>query len=118
MNQRTVKNWIIASFAIFMLSYVAKLFNPDPFILALLRMIGLISSLLAVGYYVTSPGTKLGKVSFAGVIIMTSGIVFKILHWTGADELIYAGLVALCVPFAISFFRKKAQQEEELPQKE
>jgi FtsH-binding integral membrane protein len=117
MNQRTVKNWIIASFAVFILSYMAKLFDPDPFIPALLRMIGLISSLLAVGYYVTSPGTTIGKVSFAGVIVMTLGIVFKIFHWTGADELIYAGLVALVVPFAIGLFRKKVQREKELSNK-
>jgi hypothetical protein len=111
MNKNAVTNWIIASFAAFILSYVAKLFDPDPFIPALLRMIGLISSLLAVGYYVTSPATTLGKVSFAGVIIMTSGIVFKILHWTGADETIYTGLAIFGVPFAIGFFRKKVQQE-------
>jgi hypothetical protein len=118
MNQKIVKLWIIASFAIFVSSYAAKLFDPDPLVPALLRMIGLISSLLAVGYYVTSPRTTLGKISFAGVIIMTIGIVFKILHLMGADQLIYTGLVVLGVPFVIGLFRKKAQQEEELSQKE
>jgi voltage-gated potassium channel Kch len=113
MKKNAVKTWIIVSFAVFALGLAAQLFIPDPFIPGLLRGIGWISSLVAVGYYVTSPSTTLGKVSFVGVIVMIFGIVFKILHWTGADEMIYVGLVALSVPFAIGFFRKKAQRESE-----
>jgi hypothetical protein len=112
MNQNVIKNWIIVSFGIFVLGYVVAFFDPDPSITFWLRFLGILSSIFAVGYYVTSPTTLLGKLSYAGVIFMTFGIAFKILHWTGADELIIGGLALFAIPFAIAFFRSRANSDE------
>lgn len=79
---------------------------------------GLLSSLLSVGCYVTSPASTLGKISYAGVVLLTMGVALKTLHWTGANGLLVAGLTLMIVPFGIEFFRgkrkttRKEQSEE------
>ncbi len=101
--------WIIISFAAMALSYFLRSFDLVAEISFWLYPCGFLSSLLAVGYYVTSPDTILGKFAYVGVIIMSSGIVFKVLHWTGGNAIICGGLAVFIIPFGIGLFKRGPQ---------
>jgi hypothetical protein len=110
MKGNGIKIWIVASFALIILSYGLSAYDVS--VAGWMRIGGFLSSMLAVGYYVCSPATMPGKVSYAGVVFMAIGIVFKILHWTGANETIIAGLLIFGIPSAIEFFKRSRQQEQ------
>lgn len=76
-----------------------------------LRLGGFLSSMLAVGYYVCSPTTTPGKISYAGVVIITIGVAFNILHWTGANESIIVGLIVFGIPYAADLIRKQPEDQ-------
>jgi hypothetical protein len=83
-----------------------KYIQPADAIAPLVYFFGLISSLLAVGYYSTPTGSVFGKVAYGFVVVTVAGIVMKVLHVVFANETIVAGLAGIAITFIIMWVRK------------
>lgn len=66
-----------------------------------------VALLLKNGAFVYSKYTKFLNISFAVFIL---GILFKVLHWSGADIMLIAFPVAVTAIYTACFFTKEAKQ--------
>src|SRR5262245_10133230 len=108
MEKKLVRTWIILSFAAHIAGRIWIGLDESANDLAYhLSFNGLLSSLLAVGYYSTPSDSVYGKIAFAFVVIMVIGIAFKILHYEGADAMIIIGLAGIFVTYLVMWLREK-----------
>jgi hypothetical protein len=98
--------WIGLSITICLGGLLWKYIQPADAIAPLVYFFGLISSLLAVGYYSTPTGSVFGKVAYGFVVVTVAGIVMKVLHVVFANETIVAGLAGIAITFIIMWVRK------------
>jgi hypothetical protein len=71
-----------------------------------LRFGGWLSFLLALGFFSTPSGTP-GTITFGWVIVMVTGIAFKVLHFTGGNAIIMTGLFGILITFSWIWFSRK-----------
>src|SRR5688572_19154225 len=91
MTRNPVTFWIALSLGLWILGSAWRFANPTDEGGFLMYFLGWVSTLLAVGFY-SSPGYSMyGKIAFAAVVVTVIGIVFKVLHWSGGNELIVVG---------------------------
>ncbi|HEY3403259.1 MAG TPA: hypothetical protein VGK59_07720 [Ohtaekwangia sp.] len=107
MPRNPAKLWIISSFATALIGVLWSQYDSTNGVAFVLTFAGWLSSLLAVGYYSTPSNSVFGKIAFGFVVLTVIGIAFKILHLTGADEIIVAGLVCILVTYVIMWSVKK-----------
>jgi hypothetical protein len=108
MEKKLVRTWIILSFVALIAGRIWS--NADTSVNNFafhLYFDGLLSSLLAVGYYSTPSSSVYGKIAFAFVVIMVIGIASKILHYDGADAMIIIGLAGIFVTYLVMWLREK-----------
>ena len=98
--------WVGISFSGVIISYAWQYFDPEFFMLYEIRFLSWLSSLLAVGYLSTPSGSWQGKVAFAGVCFVVSGIAMKILHLPAANVLIIAGLAIIVLAYSLLWIKK------------
>jgi FtsH-binding integral membrane protein len=104
--QSLIPWWIGLSITICLGGLLWKYIQPADPIAPLVYFFGLISSLLAVGYYSTPTGSLFGKVAYSFVVVTVVGIVMKVLHVVYANEMIAAGLAGIAITFIIMWVRK------------
>ena len=107
--------WIVVSIAAAITGYVLKSFEETASIGVTLYLIGWISSLIAVGYFVSSPTTLIGKIMFVFTLIMIAGVACKIMNLQIAknvdgNALILAGLAGVGVCYLIGYWKDKKQK--------
>jgi hypothetical protein len=90
-----------------LLAYAWKAFDPDNNIAFIVHFSGWLASLLAAGYFSTPSNSTIGKVAFGFVILIVAGIAMKILHLTGANNIIISGLAGIFITYAVMWFREK-----------
>lgn len=98
---------VIVSLAIWMAGLVWTQIDPDNSNGFFVYLFGWIISLLAIGYVSTPSNSWYGKISFTGVIVMVFGVAFKILHWTGANEMIVIGILTIGCTFITMWIKEK-----------
>jgi hypothetical protein len=94
-------------FALILLGVVGRQFDPQNSVAFIFYLTGWLSSLIVVGYFSTPSNSLLGKICFGFVIVMTLGVLFKMLHFLGGNELIVVGLIGVVVTYGLWWFRKK-----------
>lgn len=107
MHSKPVFIWIIISAVAAVVGYIWSRYDIGNGMAVSLYMLGWTSSLLAVGYHSTPSNSVFGKIAFVFVIIMVSGIMMKILHLLGANEIIIGGLLGIAVTYLVMWFGKK-----------
>ena len=100
LDRETLNIWVVLSFLTLITGCVWRHLDSNSEIAIVAYILGLISSLLAVGYYSTPSHSIYGKIAFTCVIIVVSGMIMKILHWVGANEVMVIGLAGIGFTFA------------------
>lgn len=113
MSKSPILIWIVLSFASLLIGVIWRQFDSSSEIATGLYFVGWISSLLAIGYFSTPTGSMYGKIAFGCVALMVTGIVMKILHLTGANEIIIIGLLGIGAAYGVMWFKDKKQPEGE-----
>jgi hypothetical protein len=68
---------------------------------------GWLSSLLVAGYYITPSGTIFGKIAFAAVIILVTGITMKIFHIAHGDKIIGGALFTIAFTYMKMWMKQR-----------
>lgn len=106
MIRNPVTIWIALSFTVWIIGSIWGYFSSDE-LAFFLNFLGWVSSLIAVGYYSTPAGSLYGKFAFASIVVMVTGIAFKILHFFGSNELIIAGLAGLVITYSVRWIKER-----------
>jgi hypothetical protein len=102
--KKLLSAWIITSFVAILIGIVWSRFDHDNNYAFLIYFNGIISSLLAVGYYSTPSNSIYGKITYGFVVLTVVGIAFKILHlW--ANEMIVVGLLGISITYVLMWIR-------------
>ena len=104
MPKKLLSAWIITSFVI---GIVWSRFDHDNHYAFLIYFNGIISSLLAVGYYSTPSNSIYGKITYGFVVLTVVGIAFKILHYLWANEMIIVGLLGISITYVWMWIRSQ-----------
>lgn len=107
MPKKLVQAWIISSFVIILVAEIWKQYDPENTSLSMIKFYAVLSSLLSVGYYSTPSNSVYGKISFGFVLLLVIGIMFKVLHYEGADAMVVIGLAGLLTTFAWRWKKEK-----------
>ena len=99
--------WIVLSVSMWLTGIIWENFDPNNSFAFLLKFLGWVSALLAVGYLSTPSNSRIGKVAFGGVFVTVSGIAMKLLHLPGANALIILGLLVITTTYFALWFGKK-----------
>ena len=99
--------WLIISVIVWLAGWFLKdsiglIDMPFP-----LYFFGWISMFLSIGYLSTPQNSIFGKIAFGFVIVMVTGIAFKMLHLPGGNEIILFGLVGLLATYITMWMEKK-----------
>jgi len=107
MTRNPIAIWIALSLLFWLTGTIWQSFGSANDIAFIVRTVGWVSSLIAIGYYSTPSNSGYGKLAFAGVIVMVGGIVLKILHYDGGNELIIIGLLGIIATYGVMWFGKR-----------
>jgi hypothetical protein len=112
LNSNKMFIWIATSIAVAVIGYLLKSFEETSRPGLIIYIIGWISSLIAVGYYISEPSTLSGKIMFGFILIMVTGIAFKILHVQisdqfEGDQLILVGLAGTLITYLFTVLRDR-----------
>jgi len=68
---------------------------------------------LVIGYYSTPSNSIYGKTAFGSVIIIIAGVVIKILHLYGGNELILAGLAGIAISYGLLWYKESRSKQSD-----
>ena len=111
MPKKLVSFWIIISFAAIAIGFVWSRLDHDNHFAFLIYFNGWISSLLAIGYYSTPSNSMFGKIIYGFVVLTVVGIAFKILHYTGANEMIIVGLIGISITYVWMWIKSMSNDQ-------
>jgi hypothetical protein len=84
-----------------------RLIYDDDTTASLLFTAGWLSSLLVAGYYITPSGTTFGKIAFAAVVILVTGIGMKSFHIAHGDKIIGGALFTIAFTYMKMWMKAK-----------
>jgi hypothetical protein len=100
MQKRILLIWFLVSLASIAAGLLWRSIDSQNSNASLVYTYGWLSSLLAVGYYSTPSGTIFGKIAFAAVCILVTGIAMKVFGIAGANQVIIGALLTIGITYA------------------
>lgn len=100
MQKKILLIWFLVSVAAIAAGLLWRALDSQNTNASLLYTYGWLSSLLAIGYYSTPTGTVFGKIAFAAVVILVTGIAMKLFSIAGANQVIIGALLTIVITYA------------------
>ena len=111
MKPKLITILIVLSFILILLGQFWSKFDSETSTGSDMKFIGIIASVLSVGYFSTPSGSIFGKIGFAYVIVIAAGVAMKLYHLYQGNLVLIVGLAGLGIAHLINWIRSKRAKE-------